>query len=48
MRPFRSRIWAALVAALLLLGLVQSLALADDPVANGDFWPEDPPPVLVP
>jgi hypothetical protein len=47
MRPVRSRIVTALVAALLLLGLLGNVARADDPGFSPQWLvPEDPPPTL--
>ena len=48
MRPFRSRIVTALAAALLLLGLAESVARANNVLFmfTPDGFPEDPPPSL--
>jgi len=43
MRPFRSRVLAAIVLAILMLGLVGSVANAADPTSS---FPEDPWPGL--
>ena len=47
MRPFRSRIKTALVFAMLLLGLLGSVANAAQPVNTSDCFPEDPWPSFV-
>lgn len=44
MRPFRSRVMAAIIFAILALGLFGSVANAAGPVTNG--FPEDPWPGL--
>lgn len=46
MRPFRSRVMAAIVLAILMLGLLGSVANAAD--IPSDSFPEDPWPGLTP
>jgi hypothetical protein len=42
MRPFRSRVLAALVMAILSLGVLGSVAFADDTPTTTGCFPEDP------
>jgi hypothetical protein len=46
MRPFRSRVMAALVLAILMLGLLGSVTNAAEIPSSS--WPEDPWPGLTP
>jgi hypothetical protein len=46
MRPFRSRVMAAIVFAILILGLFGSVANAGQIGGRAEFFPEDPWPGL--
>ena len=47
MRPFRSRVMAAIVFAILVLGLLGTAARAAD-IPDTNAFPEDPWPGLIP
>jgi hypothetical protein len=47
MRPFRSRVMAALVMAILVLGMLGTVASAFEIPGLGELFPEDPWPGLI-